>query len=150
MRPPPDPRDARRTPVSGLRFRRGFTLLEVLISIAILVLGIAAILPLFAVGTQSHKRAMDQTHASLIAPRIAAMIQENLTDIKPGDLRDAEFVEYGREYRYDATFTRLAASSSGDPLGDAAFLLTVTVKWKESGEDRRETFETVVLRKVRP
>ena len=44
--------------------RKGFTLLEILISIMILAVGIVAVLPLFAVGTQSHKRAIDQTHAS--------------------------------------------------------------------------------------
>ena len=41
--------------------RGGFTLLEVLIAMVVLVLAIASILPLFAVGTASHKRAMDQT-----------------------------------------------------------------------------------------
>ncbi len=128
--------------------RAGFTLLEILIALVILVLGVAAVLPLFAVGTQSHRRALDQTHAGLIAPRIAARIQESLTDIKPGDIRDAEFVEYGKDYRYDATFARLVPSNSADPLGDAAFLLKVTVKWKESGQDRVETFETVVLRRI--
>ncbi|MBI2901927.1 MAG: prepilin-type N-terminal cleavage/methylation domain-containing protein [Planctomycetes bacterium] len=128
---------------------RGFTLLEVLISIVILVLGAVAILPLFAVGAQSHKRATDQVHTSLIAPRIAAMIQENLTGTNPGDLKDAQFVEYGREYRYDAQFARLPGTA-GDPLADAAFALRVTVKWRESGADHVETFETVVLRRFPP
>lgn len=128
--------------------RKGFTLLEVMISIIILVLGMIAILPLFAVGTQSHKRAIDQTHTSLIAPRIAAMIEENLTDTNPSNLADAQFSEYGQDYRYDATFTRIVAGSANDPIADAAFILKVTVKWKQGGEDHLETFETVVLRKI--
>lgn len=119
-----------------------------MIAIIILVLGIIAVLPLFAVGTQSHKRAIDQTHTSLIAPRIAAMIEENLTDTNPRDVIDGQFVEYGQEYRYDATFTRLVQGSANDPLSDAAFILKVTVKWKEGGADHLETFETVVLRKI--
>ena len=125
--------------------RDGFTLLEVLISIMILALGIVAVLPLFAVGTQSHKRALDQTHTSLIAPRIAARIQENLTQNNPEDIKDGLFVEYGNMYRYDATFTPIDTSS---PIGDAAFLLQVNVKWDESGEEHLENFETVVLRKL--
>ena len=39
----------------------GFTLLEVMISMAIMVLAIATIIPLFAVGSVSHKNAIDQT-----------------------------------------------------------------------------------------
>jgi prepilin-type N-terminal cleavage/methylation domain-containing protein len=125
--------------------RHGFTLLEVLISIMILAMGIVAVLPLFAVGTQSHKRALDQTHTSLIAPRIAARIQENLTQNNPADIKDGLFVEYGRVYRYDAVFTPM---STGDPLSEAAFLLQVNVKWDVSGEEHLENFETVVLRKI--
>ncbi len=111
----------------------------------ILALGIVAVLPLFAVGTQSHKRALDQTHTSLIAPRIAARIQENLTQNNPEDIKDGLFVEYGNNYRYDATFTPIDTSS---PLSDAAFLLEVHVKWDQSGEEHVENFETVVLRKL--
>ncbi len=127
--------------------RKGFTLLEILISIMILAVGIVAVLPLFAVGTQSHKRAIDQTHASLIAPRIAARIQENLLWNNPSDIRDGLFVEYGTSYRYDATFTPLGMGTD-DPLAAAAFLLQVTVKWAVSGEDHLENFETIVLRKI--
>ncbi|MBV8880383.1 MAG: type II secretion system protein, partial [Planctomycetaceae bacterium] len=35
---------------------KGLTLLEVLISIVVLVLAVSTILPLFAVGSASHKR----------------------------------------------------------------------------------------------
>ena len=125
--------------------RHGFTLLEVLISIMILALGIIAVMPLFAVGTRSHKRAIDQTHTSLIAPRIAARIQENLTRNNPEDIKDGRFVEYGTSYRYDATYTPIDTSG---PLSDVAFLLEVKVKWNVSGEEHLENFETVVLRKI--
>ncbi len=114
----------------------------------ILVLGIIAVIPLFAVGTMSHKRAIDQTQTSLIAPRIAAAIQENLTESDPKNIKDGEFIEYGRSYRYDASFGRLVQGSASDPLADAAFALRVVVKWSEGDRDHREVFDTVVLRRI--
>ncbi len=123
---------------------RGFTLLEVLISLAILAMAVAAILPLFAVGTASHKRGMDQTMVSLIAPHIAARIQERLTSAKPADLFDQEYSELGRSYHYDAAFTPLDSRNPVHP----AFVVKVKVKWLETGAERSELFETILLRRL--
>lgn len=127
---------------------RGFTLLEVLISIMIFVLAIAAILPLFALATTSHKRGIDQSHVALIAPRIAAKLQENLYAANPADVTNGRWEEYGASYLYDAKFTPLSAGFPNDPAPQTAFLLKVSVKWKETSEERAEVFETVVLRKI--
>jgi Tfp pilus assembly protein PilV len=128
--------------------RGGFTLLEVLIAVLILVLAIASILPLFAIGTTSHKRGMDQSHVAWIAPRIAAKLQENLTRTNPQNITGGAWQEYGATYLYDATFTPLSAATGGDPVADAAFLLKVSVRWGEAGAARSEVFEMVVLRKL--
>jgi len=144
----------------------GFTLLEVLIAIAILVLAIASIVPLFAVGTTAHRRGIDQSQVAWIAPRIAARIQERLTDFNP----DKEIRGYvkqhedgtllidtsgtrvaddpGATYRYRATLEpMLTAGSQKDPMPAAAFLLKVQILFRD-GEDVIETYESVVLRKL--
>ncbi len=126
---------------------RGFTLLEVLIAVVVFVIAIAAILPLFAVGTTAHKRGMDQSHAAWIAPRIASRIQGELATSSPKDVRGGTWEEYGKDFTCDADFTRLS-SRDGDPSDGAAWLLKVTVRWKEAGADRSETFETVALRRL--
>lgn len=123
---------------------RGFTLLEILISLAILALAVATILPLFAVGTASHKNGIDQTRVRLIAPHIAARIQERLYSPNPVDLVDQEYSEAGRSYRYDAAFTPL---DPRDPLAPA-FIVKVKVKWLENGVEQGEQFETILLRKL--
>jgi len=127
---------------------RGFTLLEVLVAIMVFVLGIAAVLPLFAVAGASHKRAIDQAHVSWIAPRIAAKIQEGLTSSNPKDVKNQGWEEYGQAYVYDATFTPLSMGRQGGAAGDVAFMLTVEVRWKELPQLRVEKFETVVLRRL--
>jgi prepilin-type N-terminal cleavage/methylation domain-containing protein len=133
---------------SGLGRARGFTLLEVLVALMVFVLGIAAILPLFAVAGASHKRGIDQSHVSWIAPRIAAKIQEGLTSPNPKSLKNQTWEEYGQAYVYDATLTPLSLGSQTGATGDVAFLLSVEVRWKEAPEMRVEKFETVVLRKL--
>ncbi len=126
----------------------GFTLLEVLVAIMIFVLGVAAVLPLFAVAGASHKRGIDQSHVSWIAPRIAAKVQEGLYSSTPKDIKGATWEEYGQAYVYDAVFEPMSTGRGGSGVGDAAFLLTVEVRWKEVPELRVETFKTVVLRKL--
>jgi uncharacterized protein (TIGR02598 family) len=123
----------------------GFSLLEVILAMAILVLAVATILPLFAVGTTSHKRGMDQANVSWIAPHIAAKIQERLFDVNPADIAGATFSEMGTTYRYDATFEPL---DPGDPAR-SAFAVAITVKWKEAGKEKSEAFTTVLLRRLK-
>ncbi len=126
------------------RREAGFTLLEVLISLAILVLAVATILPLFAVGTASHKRGIDQTNVSLIAPHILAKIQDKLYDPNPQPISNQTFEQLGRAYKYDATFAPL---DSGDPY-KSAFIVKVTVRWMEMGKEKSEKFETILLRRL--
>ena len=123
---------------------RGFTLLEVIISLAILVLGLSAIIPLFAVGAASHKRGIDQTMVSLIAPHITARLQERLYEINPPALTNQVFAQMGREYRYDAQFTPL------DPADKdrMAFIVQVTVRWSENSSIHSEAFSTILLRRT--
>jgi prepilin-type N-terminal cleavage/methylation domain-containing protein len=126
-------------------FRTGFTLLEVIISLAILVVGLSAVLPLFAVATASHKRGVDQTMVSFIAPHIVARIQERLYQTNPpSPLKDQEFAQLGRVYKYDVTFDPL------DPRDAtrAAFIVRVTVHWSENAALHSESFSTILLRRA--
>jgi type II secretory pathway pseudopilin PulG len=147
---------------------RGLTLLEVLISIVVLVLAVSTILPLFAVGSASHKRGMDQAQMAWLAPRVAALLQDRVTDgtqetikgyvreLEDGSLlmddggpQGSKFKDDGgAAYRFTATFTPAVASGTKDMLGPVCFLLKVDLSTKEGGEDRSESYETVVLRKL--
>ncbi|MBI4563826.1 MAG: prepilin-type N-terminal cleavage/methylation domain-containing protein [Planctomycetes bacterium] len=126
-------------------FGQGFTLIEVMIALAVLVIGLASLLPLFAVGTASHRRGMDQTQVSLIAPHIIGRIQERLYEPRPKDLKDQVYAEFGRAYTYDVAFTPLDRDGS-----NAAFLVRVTVRWADRSEGYREEFATVLLRRGTP
>ena len=146
-------------PVCGVRSAgsRGLTLLEVLISIVVLVLAVSTILPLFAVGSASHKRGMDQAQMAWLAPRVAARIQDRFYDTNPAplkgfvrELEDGSLLidDGGAAYRYEATFTPMQLGAKNDPMPNTCFLLHVELSTREGGEARVETYETVVLRKL--
>ena len=145
---------------------RGLTLLEVLISIVVLVLAVSTILPLFAVGSASHKRGMDQAQMAWLAPRVAARIQDRFYDPNPAPIRgfvreleDGSLLiddggggkladDGGAAYRFEATFTPISAGTRNDMMPGTCFLLHVELGTREGGEARVETYDTVVLRKL--
>ncbi|HLY09038.1 MAG TPA: type II secretion system protein [Planctomycetota bacterium] len=146
---------------------RGLTLLEVLISIVVLVLAVSTILPLFAVGSASHKRGMDQAQMAWLAPRVAALLRDRMVDLPPDtvhgyvrEMEDGSLLiddgastgkfkdDGGAAYRFTATFTSTLVNGSKDPLGPTCYLLKVDLSTKEGGEERVESYETVVLRKL--
>jgi hypothetical protein len=142
--------------------RKGLTLLEVLISIVVLVLAVSTILPLFAVGSASHKRGMDQAQMAWLAPRVAAAIQDRLYDSNPApmkgyvrELEDGSLLiddggkpgaDGGAMYRFEATFTPISQGSNAIP--PMCFHLHVELSARIIGEPQVETYDTVVLRKL--
>ena len=147
------------------RSEGGFTLLEVLIAIMIFVLAVSAIVPLFAVAVMSHKRGMDQAQVAWLAPRIAAHIQERLTEQNPPDLEGyVKEMEDGSllisdtpnklkadgkgDYVFKARIEPIASQGGAGPLANAAFTLKVEVFFREEGAELIESYQTVVLRRL--
>ncbi len=120
-------------------------MLEVLVAMCVLVISIATILPLFAVGTASHQRALNQSQVSLIAPAIEAKLQEDLTSDRPKEIKDAQIVYQGRVYRYDAVFSPLDVTD----VARSAFVVRVAIKWKDANKERVELFDTILLRRLK-
>ena len=140
----------------------GLTLLEVLISIVVLVLAVSTILPLFAVGSASHKRGMDQAQMAWLAPRVAAKIQDRLYDSDPApikgyvrELEDGSILiddagkpgaDGGAMYRFEVTFTPISPGSGAIP--PMCYHLHVELSTRIIGEPQIEAYDTVVLRKL--
>lgn len=128
----------------------GFSLLEVLIAMLILSIGSASLLALFAAGASTHRKSIDRTHAALLAERVfsevraaytvgmeAEAVLEALAGRIPEDIDG---------YRHEIF---LAHPLNPDWAEDELFA-RVTVRWRESGQDRAEAFQTVVLPRFRP
>lgn len=120
--------------------RAGFTLIEVLIAVAILSLGMMGVLAVFAAATESHRRAVDGAEAAMIATSLAAEARARFRE--PGCLvpvTDAAVPQRPR-YRYDIEYIPLDAD--GDEV-----LMQIRVRWAERGRSAGLAFQTVLFRK---
>lgn len=52
--------------------RRGFTLIEVMVALGVLVIGVTGILAIFAAAASTHRRALEETTAAIIAGSVIA------------------------------------------------------------------------------
>jgi prepilin-type N-terminal cleavage/methylation domain-containing protein len=123
----------------------GFSLLEVLIAMLILSVGAASVLSLFAAAASTHRRAVDRTHAALVAERVLAEVRHLYV---PGRTPQAIVEELPKRlpeeidgYRHET----VAFHPKGDSWSEAELFAMVTVRWRESGLERAETFQTILL-----
>ena len=135
--------------------RSGFTLIECLAALTVLMIGLVSIFSLFLAGTATHKKGVDQTTAGVFAQKVLAELQARFTDEyvkelakKTGSVRSTKFTvkdvtdpEFPGPYRYDL------ALAAFDNRRDT-FAATLTVKWLEGGVQQSAVFETVLLRRL--
>jgi prepilin-type N-terminal cleavage/methylation domain-containing protein len=140
----------------------GFTLIEVLVALAIMAVGVTAAIALLTAATTMHKRAIDLTNAALVADAALAEVRGAVTlsfDPKPLAVhrpgtadappvliwkKDATNADY-KGYVYDLLLTPIGTI---EPDAADAFLAEVKVRWKSAAQSRTMEFKTVVLRKV--
>jgi prepilin-type N-terminal cleavage/methylation domain-containing protein len=139
--------------------RAGFSLLEVLIAMFVLSIGAASVLALFAAAASTHRRALDRTHAALVAERILAEIQGRYTPGKSAEELREELVKelpaQVGDYAWEAFVFHPAGESSPRRGRDESdrraeweeqeLFARVLVRWKQSGQARAMTFQTVLL-----
>lgn len=137
----------------------GFTLIEVLIALGIMSIGITAVIGIFTMATTTHKRAIDETSAALIAQSAVADARATLTArydasalpvVAEGPppvlaLRKNATDPAFPGYSYDVLLTPIDAPKAADA---DVFHVEVRVKWQATGKQRGETFHTVALRTV--
>ena len=118
---------------------RGFTLLEVLVALAILGVAVVASIQGFAQGLRLLKLSGDHQHAMLIA-------DEKIRDVTT----PVEGREDGTEppFQWTRTITRLPmpeAEATGRPHRWGMFEIDVRVRWDEHREVQLSTLRTVAL-----
>ena len=142
--------------------RRGFTVLEILIAFTILLVGCVSVYALFGRGLISHKRAVDNTNASVLAGAVFDDISANYDayyydrnrngtpdlgedrnsngvadwfELDAGG-RPRQPVPFRAGYRYTIQYQRPA-----DPELRQCLFVTVVIFWGEGTEQvRTETF----------
>jgi len=116
--------------------QRGFTLLEVVVAVALVGLGLAAALEILAVGLRSARASGDYTQAVLLArQKLGELSSQMLTS----RVEDGSF---GEVYRWTAEVTPEDTDVEGLPV--RLFRLRVKVSWVGKGGDKG--VELVTLR----
>jgi type II secretory pathway pseudopilin PulG len=121
----------------------GFTLLEIIVALALMMIGIASAFALFAAGTALHKRSVDQTNTALIAEQVFSDLDSKLTtgiDIAKLQKKGASLPEF-RDYTYDLHL--IPIDKNGEEL-----YVDLTVRWKTRGKIREQTFSTIRIRSL--
>lgn len=114
------------TRCSALLQSRGFSLLEVMIALAILGTAVVAIFQLFSLNLRSTQRAEDYTKAIFYA---RSMLDEAYIFVDPSDESASE--EYEDKYSVKRDVSLKSESDDGKTK---VYDITVTVNWPPSGE----------------
>lgn len=111
----------------------GFTLLEVIVALAILVLALGAIYQAFGTGTKSVGTAEKYTHAALLAEsRLASLGVEQ--PLVVGESRDVVAEDY--HLRTVVTAVETADGTTSNRSSHQLYEIVLTVEWKEGGAVR--------------
>ena len=124
-----------------MKKNKSFSLLEILIALAILVIGVAAVINLFPIGLRASKRTADFSSAAILA-------QEKMAEVMY-----LGYDSIGEIYRIN-TGDKVTFPSPDDQYGyriysdiimiDTLYKITLGIYWLDRGMEVSETFVTYI------
>ena len=133
------------------RVAAGMTLIEVLISFAILITGLVSIFAVLNAGFANHKRAVRETEASIAAESVLDSMRAEFAEgaLPRSDLKDT-YQTYldNPDYGFNRLVIPLVPQKRGMIEGAAnkEYFVRVTVRWLQQGEDKTLTCDSVMFR----
>ena len=134
-----------RTPIDGLPLDRqgeaGFTLMEVLIAMLVLVTGMVSILALFTHAVTIHRQAVDDSRAAMVAEAVFDRVRMTWDETgDPGAVQALVFDDPG--------FAPFQVETSAVAYGGASdsLAVSVTLTWRLGSKEQLAEFHSVVLR----
>lgn len=121
----------------------GFTLIEILVALFVMLIGLSSAFALFAAATAMHKRATDQSMAAIMADSVFSEVESKLTsgvDISRIARLDAKFPKY-EGYRYDLTLIPM------DENEDEIYV-RLAIRWSTQGKELSRVFSTILIRRI--
>lgn len=155
-----------RHPLAATGRRAGFSLLEVLIAMLILTVGATSLIALFASASTTHKRAVDRTHAALVAEEILSEVRARYgPDTEPRDI--IEDLRASLPSQMNGYFWEIVLYRPGETPARARFrradeddrdpewmenelLVRIAVRWARSAQAREEVYTTLILPRAVP
>jgi type II secretory pathway pseudopilin PulG len=131
---------------------RGMTLVELLMSFAILMAGLVCVFALLLAGTSAHRRAIKETEATMIAGSVLADLRSDFArGLVPKGNGANDFVELEDHPGFKSN----SVIFSVDPkrtdevktnVNDREFFVRVRVRWSEKGDNQYVEFNTVMFK----
>ena len=141
-------------PAQGDPQQAGFTLIEVMLAMFILLLGMSSLLGLLTFGAALSRGAALRTASAGSVEKIVADLEETLFPLvlvnglelagEPREILGRE-VPGASGLVYDALATPLPDDRHSPPL---EYLVQIKMRWDVSGTERSSNFSTIMLREV--
>jgi prepilin-type N-terminal cleavage/methylation domain-containing protein len=130
----------------GLSRRAGFTLVEILLSLAILLFGFTAVLGLLTFGAGLSRTALLRTSAASAVEAVVADLEETLFPLVEGEAGEpVDVVDREVPGLADVVYSARAVANPERPL---EYRVDVELSWKTSGVRREKRFRTLLVREV--
>lgn len=136
-----------RSPSTKVR-EAGFSLMEVVVALAIMTMAISSVLALFTSATAAHRRAIHQVQASELAEWALADIESALIrGVSAEEILENPPVETMKRdwpgYRVEVVMLPIAGETGSDEI-----LVEVSILWESRGRDSRLDFQQIVVRRT--
>jgi len=125
------------------------TLVEVMMAFAILIVGLVGIFAILNAGFRSHKRAINDTEATILASSILDELRSDFFRgrVPPSDAKSA-FTESTTNaiYKYNRLIFPLESKvMQAGPVVNREYFVRVEVRWSEQGESKSVGVESVMF-----
>lgn len=132
------------------RHARGMTLIELMISFAILVFGLVSIFAMINAALRSHKRAMNETDAAIVAESVLADLRAGFQrgQIPRSDGKNFfEPVSDFEGYSVNRTIVSLEPKRKEVAAlgGDREFFVRVEVRWSSEGDNKSIFVDSIMF-----
>lgn len=121
---------------------RGMTLIELLLSIAILMAGMVCIFALLLTGLNSHRRAIKETEATMIAASALADLRADFAGGVVPRSDGSTYVEVKDHAGYK--INRLIVSVDPQKGENREYFVRVRISWSQKGESQFIEFNTIM------
>ena len=129
--------------MGAAKVRKGFTLIEMLIAVAVLAVGLTSALYLFSAAMRNQAEAILAQRAADLAEAVIAQLSANLTS-------SADLKKLAKKKASHPDFPNMRYSVHILPLDneEQELLVAVDVEWVWRGRAIRRRFSTVLLRRL--
>jgi len=126
--------------------RSGFTILEIILAMGILLFGMVAVLGLLTLGGALTRGALLRTEAASATAAVVADLEERLFPLGP----DGELGEPGtiRERALAGTGVVYDAVATQNPARPHEYRVDVELSWQAGGVRRERRFSTILLKEL--